>query len=104
MSRIETLKGFLEADPNDSFSRYALGLEYAKLGQVEDAIREFETLVKNDPDYVATYYQLAQLHQKMSGQHEAEKIYRTGIMVATRAGDLHTRDELEAALNMLLGQ
>ena len=103
MSRIDILKSFLEENPNDSFSRYALALEYAKLEQNEDARRELETLSKNDPNYLATYFQLAQLYQKMSLVHEAEKTYRMGITVAARAGELHTQSELENALNMLLG-
>jgi tetratricopeptide (TPR) repeat protein len=102
MSRIDILKGFLEENPNDSFSRYALALEYAKLERNDDALREFESVKKNDPDYVATYYQLGQLHQKMGQRHEAEKTFRTGITVAAKAGDEHTRSELEAALESLL--
>jgi len=102
MSRIDILKGFLEENPNDSFSRYALALEYAKLERNDDALREFESVKKNDPDYVATYYQLGQLHQKMGQPHEAEKTFRTGITVAAKAGDEHTRSELEAALESLL--
>ena len=43
MNRIEILTGFLKQDPNDSFSRYALALEYVKAGQHDDARREFET-------------------------------------------------------------
>jgi len=35
-------------------------------------------------------------------RHEAEKTFRTGITVAARAGDEHTRSELEAALETLL--
>src|SRR5262245_1197900 len=70
MNRIEILKGFLKDNPDDSFSRYALALEYAKLGQHDDAVREFETVKKNDPDYVATYFQLGQLYQKIGQTHE----------------------------------
>lgn len=102
MSRIEILKGFLKETPNDSFSRYALALEYAKLSQNDDAVREFETVKKNDPNYVATYFQLGQLYQKVGQLHEAEKTFRTGITVAANAGDEHTRSELEAALEGLL--
>jgi len=104
MNRIETLKGFLSDNPNDSFSRYALALEYMKLGQNDEAVREFESVMKNDPGYVATYYQLGQLYQKLGQKHEAEKTLRTGITVAARAGDDHTRSELEAALEGLLGE
>jgi Tfp pilus assembly protein PilF len=102
MSRIDILKGFLAENPNDSFSRYALALEYVKLGQHEDARREFETVTSSDPNYGATYYQLGQLYQKMSMPHEAEKTYRTGIVVAGKAGDSHTQSELAAALDALL--
>jgi Tfp pilus assembly protein PilF len=102
MSRIELLKGFLKENSNDSFSRYALALEYVKLGQHEDAKREFETVMSKDPEYVATYYQLAQLYRTLSMRHEAEKTYRTGITVASKLGDEHTRSELESALESLL--
>ena len=102
MNRIEILKGFLNDNPNDSFSRYALALEYVKLGESDDALREFETVKNNDPAYVATYYQLGQLYQKIGKKHEAEKTFRTGITMAAKAGDEHTRSELEAALEGLL--
>src|SRR5215475_4894692 len=69
MNRIEILKGFLDENPNDSFSRYALALEYVKLDKHDDAVQEFETVKKNDPDYVATYFQLGQLYQKMGKPH-----------------------------------
>jgi Tfp pilus assembly protein PilF len=102
MNRIEILKGFLDENPSDSFSRYALALEYVKLGQHDDALREFETVKSSDPAYVATYFQLGQLYQKLGRAHEAEKTFRTGITVAAKAGDEHTRSELEGALEALL--
>ena len=96
------MKGFLKENSDDSFSRYALALEYVKLGQNDDAVREFERVSTKDPDYVATYYQLGQLYRSMSKPHEAEKTFRTGITVAAKVGDEHTRSELESALEMLL--
>jgi Tfp pilus assembly protein PilF len=102
VNRIEILKGFLEQDPKDSFSRYALALEYVKLGQQDDARREFEFVRDSDPGYVATYFQLAQLYRNLGLRHDAEKTYRTGITVAAKAGDGHTQSELEEALDGLL--
>jgi Tfp pilus assembly protein PilF len=102
MNRIEILKGFLQENANDSFSRYALALEYVKLGENDDALREFETVKKNDPNYVATYFQLGQLYQKLGRTHEAEMTFRTGITVASKLGDDRTRSELESALEGLL--
>ena len=102
MNRVEILKGFLEENSKDSFSRYALALEYVKLGQNDDAVREFETVKTNDPDYVATYFQLGQLYQKLGKSHDAEKTFRTGITIASKIGDEHTRSELEGALEGIL--
>ncbi len=101
MARIDLLKEFLEENPNDSFSRYALSLEYVKLGQLDDARREFETVRDNDPDYLATYYQLGQLYMKMGLRDEAEKTLRDGISVAVKQRDSHTQSELEGALESL---
>ena len=102
VNRIEILRGFLESDPRDSFSRYALALEYVKLGQTDNARREFEFVRDQDPEYVATYFQLAQLYRNLGLKHDAEKTYRTGITVAAKAGDVHTQSELEEALESLL--
>jgi len=102
MNRIEILTGFLQQDPNDSFSRYALALEYVKAGQTDDARREFETVLANDPEYVATYFQLAGFYRTLGLKHEAERTYRAGIVVASKAGDSHTQSELEGALEALL--
>jgi Tfp pilus assembly protein PilF len=101
MNRIEILTGFLRDDPNDSFSRYALALEYVKKDQREDARREFETVRRNDPNYVATYLQLGQLYRTMGDPGEAEQAFRDGIAVAIKAGDTHTQGELQGALEAL---
>ena len=101
MSRIEALQQFLEEDPGDSFSRYALAMEYAKLERYDDAVREYRTVASNDPDYVATYYQLGKALETQGLGDEAREAYRKGVEVATRKGDAHTRDELTAALEML---
>ena len=102
MNRVEILTGFLNQDPGDSFSRYALALEYVKAGRPDDARREFETVLAKDPGYVATYFQLAQFYRTIGLKHEAEKTYRAGIVVASKAGDSHTQSELEGALESLL--
>jgi Tfp pilus assembly protein PilF len=101
MNRIEILKGFLAENPKDSFSRYALALEYVKLGQTNEARREFEMVRDTDPSYVATYFQLGQLYRNLGLAAEAAQTYRAGITVAAKAGDSHTQGELQAALDEL---
>jgi Tfp pilus assembly protein PilF len=102
MNRIEILTGFLEQDPNDSFSRYALALEFVKAGRSDDARREFETVLAKDPSYVATYYQLGGFYRTLGLKQKAEETYRAGILVASNARDAHTQSELEGVLESLL--
>lgn len=96
--RLEALKAMLEDDPADAFTRYALALELRSLGQVDEAIAELARLVKDAPDYVATYYQYARALQARGRIAEAKDAVRDGVGVATAAGDAHTKGELEDLL------
>lgn len=99
MSRLEKLQEFLIADPNDSFTRYAIGLEYQSMKNFEEAAKVFEDLLGRDPDYLATYYQLGAVYNELARMDEARAIYNRGIAVARKAGDTHAASELEAALD-----
>src|SRR5207245_1663062 len=87
MNRIETLKGFLKDNPNDSFLRYALALEYIKLGQNDEAVREFEAVRNTDHEYVATYYQLGQLDHKLDPGDWLDEADRAALHEALRQSD-----------------
>lgn len=101
MSRLEQMLSFLEQDPNDSFSRYAVALEYMSLKEYNRAEEYLSELRRRDPDYVATYYQLGQVHTALEEWEKAEEIYNAGIMAGRKAGDLHAVSELQAALDEL---
>jgi len=88
-------------NPDDSFSRYALALEYRNAGDPEGAIREFRRLIAADPDYAAAYYHGGQALERSGKLDEAREMYRQGIEVTTRKGDLHARNEIQAALDLL---
>ena len=101
MSRLAKLQQFLASDPNDSFTQYAIGLEYAKENKYSDAIRTLEELRERDPQYVPTYYMLAGYYREEGNKEKAESIYREGIVQARVVKDLHAISELEAALDEL---
>ena len=101
MSRLDQMLVFLEQDPNDSFSRYAVALEYASQRQFPTAIEQLNELRRRDPDYVALYYQLGEMQSKMEEWDLAEQAYTEGIAVARRIGDTHTLSELQMALDEL---
>lgn len=100
-SRKEMLEEFLTADPNDSFSRYALALELEKGLQVAEAITQLQEVIARDADYVAAYYHLGRLLTKAGKEETALDIYQRGLVVANRLGDQKTRNEIQEAIEML---
>ena len=103
-SRLEILQEFVENDPHDSFSRYALGQEYMNLDRIDKAIVTFERLAETDPDYVAVYYHLGGVLEHAGRKDEAKEIYQKGIAVSDKGGDMHAKGELMEALDMLEGE
>jgi predicted Zn-dependent protease len=101
MSRISKLQAFLATEPDDSFTRYAIGLEYAKTQNFPDAIKTLEELRARDPKYIPTYYMLASYYRESGNTMNAKSIYVEGITKARAARDLHAASELEAALDEL---
>jgi tetratricopeptide (TPR) repeat protein len=100
-TRLDILKSMVEQKPAESFLRYGLAMEYRNAGDLEAAIGEFRTLIAASPDYSAAYFQGGQTLERLSRLDEARELYREGIEAATRKGDLHTRNEIQAALELL---
>ncbi len=100
-SRLEILQGMLTQDPTNTFARYGLAMEFANQGDFAGAVTQFEALIAGKPDYCAAYFHGGQTLEKMGKPDEAGSLYRRGIEAATKAGDSHTRKELEGALAML---
>lgn len=100
-SRREMLEQFIAQKPADAFARYGLALECAKLGDDEASAEHFKRLLETHPGYVAGYFQYGQLLSRIGKQQEARKMLSDGIVVASQAGDMHARDEMQAALTLL---
>lgn len=98
MNRLEKLQKMLAADPNDPFLRYGVALEYKSLGDPRQAIQSLEQLQTDSPDYVPTYYILAELYSAIGEREKAILTARLGIDYAIKSGDVHAASELRAAL------
>lgn len=99
--RISKLKTFLESDPDDSFTKFALGLEYQKNGDVKKAKEYFLNIVNADPEYVGVYYHLGKLYDTLDERKMALETYINGIEIAQRLNDLHAASELQQAYDDL---
>lgn len=101
MNRIDTLRRLLEADPDDPFPRYALGLEHLSRGELEPAGEMLEEVLQRHPDYLPAYYQLGKVYEERGDFERARKTWERGVELAIRQGDEHTREELQGALDTL---
>lgn len=96
--RISQLKSFLEIDPKDSFTRFAIAQEYQKLGNWDEVLKGYESIVADNPEYVGVYYHLGKLYQKIDQSEKAKATLAAGIQVAESQADLHAKSELQSAL------
>ena len=97
-SRLEILLEFMQADPKDSFARFGVAMEYARRGENDKALENFRKLWELNPDYTAAYFQAGKLLAKVGNKDMARHVLSEGIQAATRSDDLHTKNEMEAAL------
>jgi predicted Zn-dependent protease len=97
-SRKEQLEEMLRADPNDSFLRYGLAMEYAGAGQDGEAAAQLLELLRLDPEYVPGYLQAGRVLIRLGRDDQARAVLQSGIGVATRKGDSHAAGELTGFL------
>jgi tetratricopeptide (TPR) repeat protein len=97
MNRLDKLKEFLEATPNDSFLQHALALEYIKQDNDTEAKVLFEVILEREPNYVGSYYHLGKLLERNQNFKEAVKVYEKGMAIAKAIKDNHSYNELQGA-------
>ena len=100
--RIEKLKVFLKDSPNDQFLNHAMALEYVKEGNEEEARKYFEHNMELDAKYVATYYHLGKLLERIGQTETAISIYEQGMAQAKEVKDMHSYNELQGAYEDLV--
>ncbi len=101
-SRLAQLLKFLEDDPNDPFTLYALATEYRTTDHVK-ALAYYEQLLAEHENYVGTYYHVAKLYEELNQQENATLAYKKGMQVSRQQGNLHAFSELQQAYNKMMG-
>ena len=97
-SRLETLRKFLEDDPSDVFTRYAIALEYISAGDAPAALLAFEEVLRHDPAYVPAYHQMGLLLLRSGRAPEGRSALDRGIAAAVASGDRHAELEMRETL------
>ena len=100
-NRLAQLLDFLAKDPKDPFIYYGLALEYRSMGNRQEALAYFNTLIGDFPDYIPTYLMLAQLLQEMNQKEEAIATLERGIVQGKAAKESHAVSEMNELLDEL---
>jgi len=103
MDRLQALKDILTQDPANAFARYGLAMELSHRGETDNAMVEFQTLIKTNPDYTAGYFMAAQTLSRAGRNDEAKQLLRDGISTARRTSDHHAESEMQGMLDELGG-
>jgi len=97
------LLDFLQEDPNDPFTLYAIATEYLKTDSSQ-ALAYYEKLLNEHPDYVGTYYHAAKLYAELERNEEAQKTFLKGLQVSEAAGNRNAYRELKGAYQQFLDE
>ncbi|HEX4038039.1 MAG TPA: tetratricopeptide repeat protein [Acidobacteriaceae bacterium] len=101
MDKVATLSGILEQDPQNAFARYGLAMEYVGRGETAEALREFDRLLADHPEYTAGYFMAAQALARAGRAGEAKQRLVDGMACARKAGNQHALSEIQAMLDEL---
>src|SRR4051812_14463772 len=99
--RLSKLLQMLEREPGDSFLLYAIALEHKKAMRFKESLEFFGRVMEKDPDYAVAYHQTGLVHEQAGNLEAAREAYRRGIAVASRIGNQHAKEEMQAALMMI---
>ncbi len=101
MDKIARLKEILALDPKNSFARYGIAIELAGQGETDAALKEFDMLLTNDPEYTAGYFMAAQTLAGAGRKNEAAERLKAGVGCAARNGNSHAMNEMQQMLDDL---
>jgi tetratricopeptide (TPR) repeat protein len=96
--RLEALLQFLAQDPDDTFTRYAIALEYIASEEYDEAIKFLESVLTLDNNYLAAYQQLGHIYAITNRKDMAVDVYKRGIDSANISGDKHAADNISKFL------
>jgi tetratricopeptide (TPR) repeat protein len=99
--RLEKLLEMEKQKPDDAFLKFAIAQEYVGMKDDATALKYFDLIIERFPQYLAAYYQLGKLYERMDQSSVAANVYKNGIVVAKAVNDLKTTGELNEALMLL---
>jgi Tfp pilus assembly protein PilF len=95
------IEEMLAAEPDDTFLRYGMAMEYISQGDDDQAVCWLRDLLTIDPHYVPAYQQAGQALVRLDRKPEACDYWTRGIAAARHQGDIHAAEEMQGFLAAL---
>jgi tetratricopeptide (TPR) repeat protein len=99
--KIERIKKILALEPESEMLWFSLGQAYLAEDSSALAVEAFEKAIAIKPDYTVVYEQLGGGLEKIGKRDEAMAIYRKGIEVGRKTGDMVPLERMTARLHRL---
>ncbi|MBI5674653.1 MAG: tetratricopeptide repeat protein [Nitrospirae bacterium] len=82
-------KNAVEGSPNKARPHFNLGVAYGDQGRLDEAINEYQTVLKLKPNYVAAYNNLGRAYEKQDRIDEAINEYQTVLKLKPNYAEAH---------------
>lgn len=89
----------LDIDADDTLANYGLGSIAVEKGEWQRAQDHLERVLKADPNYSVAYLALGKAYKSLGKKDEAKKIWKEGINIAAKKGDLMPANQMQAELD-----
>ena len=101
LPRKELIFDMLLKEPNDVFLNYALAMEHLSTSDFKEAEMQLQKVLSIKTDYLACYYQLGQVNEKLNNTELALSYYKKGVELAKLQNNTKALGELNEAIWML---
>ena len=101
LRREEMFRQVLDLDPGDPLGHFGLGELCVETGRFEEAIEHLEATLDAEPTHSAAHLALGRAWEGLNRVEEALGVYRHGVEVAAKRGDLRTATRMQERLAAL---
>ena len=99
--RIDTLLALLDRGQDSALLRFSLGSEYLAVEDAESAAAHLKQAVRLDADYSAAWKLLGRALVELEQADAARDVYREGIAIAERNGDIQAAKEMRVFMKRI---
>jgi tetratricopeptide (TPR) repeat protein len=92
----------LEIDEEDTLANYGIGSIAVEKGNWDKAKVHLEKVLASDGNYSVAYLALGKAYKGLGLKSEAQRIWKEGILVAAKKGDLMPANQMQSELEKLL--